>query len=44
MLKVEDLIAGYKEKEILHGLDFTIKENSITTILGQSGCGKSTDF
>lgn len=42
MLKVEDLIAGYKEKEILHGLDFTIKENSITTILGQSGCGKST--
>ena len=31
-----------KEREILHGLDMTFQNGSFTSIVGESGCGKST--
>ncbi|MCD7819804.1 MAG: ATP-binding cassette domain-containing protein, partial [Lachnospiraceae bacterium] len=31
-----------KEREILHGLDLSIKKGSFCAIVGESGCGKST--
>ncbi|MGN0401665.1 MAG: ABC transporter ATP-binding protein/permease [Acetatifactor sp.] len=31
-----------KEREILHGLDMSFQNGSFTSIVGESGCGKST--
>lgn len=36
------LVAGYRRREVLHGLDFTIPDHSITGLLGPNGAGKST--
>ena len=33
---------GYKEQEVLHGIDLVIKEGSINALVGPSGSGKST--
>lgn len=33
---------GYKDKEILHGINLTIPEGSVTALVGPSGSGKST--
>ena len=39
----EDLHFGYeKEREILHGLQMAFPMGSFTSIVGESGCGKST--
>ena len=38
----ENLHFSYEEKEILHGLDMELKKGSFTSIVGESGCGKST--
>lgn len=35
---------SYGKNEILHGMDFTIPEGKITTLIGANGCGKSTLF
>ena len=32
----------YKKKQILHHISLRIEKNKITSIIGQSGCGKST--
>lgn len=38
-----DLHYSYEEgREILHGIDMTVKKGSFTAIVGESGCGKST--
>ena len=42
MIEVKNLYAGYGKKEVLHGVDLTVQQGSITTILGANGCGKST--
>ena len=42
LLEVRDLHAGYGPTEVLHGLDFTIEEGSITALLGANGAGKTT--
>ncbi len=42
LLEVEELRAGYGLTEVLHGLDFTLDEGGITTILGANGAGKTT--
>lgn len=42
MLKMENIIAGYEKKEILHGINLTIHPREIITLLGQNGSGKST--
>lgn len=38
----ENLRFSYEEREILHGLGMELKKGSFTSIVGESGCGKST--
>ncbi len=33
---------GYKEQEVLHGIDLTLKEGTVNALVGPSGSGKST--
>lgn len=43
MIKVKDLTFSYgKDKQILHGLNFEVKEGEIFGFLGPNGSGKST--
>ncbi len=37
-----DVTFGYKEKEVLHGINMELKEGSVTALVGPSGSGKST--
>ena len=41
-LEVKGLKAYYRQIEAIHGLDFSLDEGSITTILGANGAGKTT--
>ena len=42
LLKIEDLHAWYGESHILHGVDFSIREGELVTLLGRNGAGRST--
>jgi branched-chain amino acid transport system ATP-binding protein len=42
MLKVVDLQAWYGESHILHGVDFSVQEGEIVTLLGRNGAGRTT--
>ena len=42
LLEVSRLYAQYGPTQVLHGLDFTVEEGGITTILGANGAGKTT--
>lgn len=42
MLEVRDLHAGYGDKEIVHGVSFTIERGQFVCVIGANGCGKST--
>jgi branched-chain amino acid transport system ATP-binding protein len=42
MLEVSGLRAFYGQSRALHGLDFTLAEGSIVTLLGANGAGKTT--
>lgn len=42
MIKIEQLSVNYGDKTVLKDINLTIKENSITSIIGPNGCGKST--
>jgi branched-chain amino acid transport system ATP-binding protein len=42
MLEIKSLVAAYGEITALHGLDLSIKKNSIVAILGGNGAGKTT--
>jgi phospholipid/cholesterol/gamma-HCH transport system ATP-binding protein len=42
MIKVENLVASYGDVEVLHGISLEVKEGEILTVMGQSGCGKTT--
>lgn len=37
-----DLQVGYGDRTIIDGLDITIPDSKVTTIVGPNGCGKST--
>ena len=39
---MKQLSAGFNKDPVLSGLNFSIKKDKITVILGKSGCGKST--
>ena len=42
MLSVEGLDAGYGEAQILFGVDLTVGEGEVVTLLGRNGMGKTT--
>ncbi|MCD8317829.1 MAG: Fe-S cluster assembly ATPase SufC [Paraprevotella sp.] len=42
MLEIEDLHAGINGKEILKGINLTVKAGEIHALMGQNGAGKST--
>jgi branched-chain amino acid transport system ATP-binding protein len=42
MLKVADLQAWYGESHILHGVEFSVLEGEIVTLLGRNGAGRTT--
>ncbi|MBB6545351.1 ABC transporter ATP-binding protein [Nonomuraea rubra] len=41
-LVVEDLVAGYGDAQVLHGVRFTVREGEVCAILGPNGAGKTT--
>ncbi len=42
VLEARDVVSGYGEVEILHGVSIGVEENEIVTIIGGNGAGKST--
>jgi phospholipid/cholesterol/gamma-HCH transport system ATP-binding protein len=42
MIEVSDLITHYGEREILHGINLSVRQGEIMVIMGGSGSGKST--
>ena len=42
VLKVENLEAWYGESHILHGVNFSVSEGEVVTLLGRNGAGKTT--
>jgi branched-chain amino acid transport system ATP-binding protein len=44
LLRVRGLHAFYGESHILHGLDFTVNNAEVVTLLGRNGAGRTTTF
>jgi branched-chain amino acid transport system ATP-binding protein len=42
LLEVKGLVAGYGGIPALHGVDFSLEEGGVTTLLGANGAGKTT--
>jgi branched-chain amino acid transport system ATP-binding protein len=42
MLRISDLHAFYEESHILHGMDLTVSEGEVVTLLGRNGAGRTT--
>ncbi|MBB4305700.1 branched-chain amino acid transport system ATP-binding protein [Rhodobium orientis] len=42
MLEISGLHTGYGEKRVLHGVDLTVGEGEVVTLLGRNGAGKTT--
>lgn len=42
MLNVADYKVAYGQSEVLHGLNFSVKENEIVAVMGRNGMGKTT--
>ncbi len=42
MLEALEVVAGYGETNILHGVSIRVDDGEIVTIIGPNGCGKST--
>ena len=41
-IEFKDVSFGYEKREILHNINFEVKENTMTALVGKSGSGKST--
>jgi branched-chain amino acid transport system ATP-binding protein len=44
LLRVENLQAWYGESHVLHGVEFSIGEGELVTLLGRNGAGKTTSL
>lgn len=42
LLEARDIVSGYGDAEILHGVSIDVSENEIVCIIGPNGAGKST--
>ena len=42
MLEIKNVRKSFGNKEILKGIDLSVREGEIISVLGPSGCGKST--
>lgn len=42
LLRVKDLEAGYKNKQVLFGISLDMAQGEILSILGHNGAGKTT--
>jgi branched-chain amino acid transport system ATP-binding protein len=42
MLTVTNLVAGYGQVQVLHGIDIAVPEGSLVTLIGSNGAGKTT--
>ena len=42
VLEARDVVAGYGEVEILHGVSVSVNESEIVAVIGPNGAGKST--
>ena len=42
MLEIKDLHASINGKEILRGINLTIRDGEVHALMGQNGAGKST--
>ncbi len=42
MIKLENVSAGYMEREVLHDISLTVNDGEIFSVVGRSGSGKST--
>lgn len=42
MLEINGLSAGYRGKEVLKNVSFSVQPHKMTVVLGRNGCGKST--
>src|SRR5262245_53827825 len=41
-LEIRDLHGWYGESHVLHGVDFTVPDGALVTLLGRNGAGKTT--
>lgn len=42
LLEASNVVAGYGETEVLHGVSIAVNNGEVVTIIGPNGCGKST--
>jgi branched-chain amino acid transport system ATP-binding protein len=42
LLEVEDLVTGFGELRVVHGLSFTVARDEIVAVIGANGVGKTT--
>lgn len=42
LLKVENLVGGYSNKNVLHNISFQVDRNEVVGLIGLNGAGKST--
>ena len=42
MLRLEQVVAGYRRLQILHGIDLEVDEGEIVALIGANGAGKTT--
>lgn len=42
MLKITDLVSGYEEMRVLHGISLSLSQGEFASVLGPNGAGKTT--
>jgi ABC-type branched-subunit amino acid transport system ATPase component len=42
ILSVRDLVSGYADENVLHGVSIDVPSGAIVAVIGPNGCGKST--